>query len=105
MDVAKSIFQGLAESVEYEKGDKTKGNRHVVEIADLPHFHGGQIKEIRTKKKLSQAAFARALGVAAKTVEAWEADKNIPSGPVQRILSMINQDQEILEKSKILMVK
>ncbi|PKM65161.1 MAG: hypothetical protein CVU95_16390 [Firmicutes bacterium HGW-Firmicutes-2] len=93
MDVAKSIFQGLAESIEYEKGDITKGNRHVVEIADLPHFHGGQIKEIRTKKKLSQAAFARALGVA------------VPSGPVQRILSMINQDQEILEKSKILIVK
>lgn len=105
MDVAKSILQGLSEAIEYEKGDKSKAGKSFVEIAELPHYHGGQIREIRNKKQLSQAAFAKTLGVAVKTVEAWEADRNVPSGPVQRLLSLILQDEDILEKSHILIVK
>ena len=54
---------------------------------------------------LSQAAFAMAMGVNVKTVEAWEADKNVPSGPVQRLLSLIIEDEQILEKNHIVLIK
>ena len=91
MNVKESIIQGLTEAVEYEKGNKSKAKRSIVEIADLPNYHGKQVKEIRLKKNLSQVAFAQVIGVAAKTVEAWESDRNIPSGTVQRLLSMMFQ--------------
>lgn len=105
MDIAKSILQGLSEAIEYEKGYKAKATINKVEIADVPHYHGSQIREIRLKKSLSQAAFARAMGVAVKTVEAWETDRNVPSGPVQRLLSLIVEDDQVLEKNNILMIK
>lgn len=105
MDVAKSILQGLSEAVEYEKGNKAKATVSKVEIAEVPHFHGQQVKEIRMKKSLSQAAFAKAIGVAVKTVEAWEADRNVPSGPVQRLLGLILEDDQILERYNILTMK
>jgi putative transcriptional regulator len=105
MDVSKSILQGLQEAVEFEKGNKSKAVTRKVEIAELTHYHGYQIKEIRMRKSLSQAAFAKTMGVAAKTVEAWEADRNVPSGPVQRLLSLIIEDEQILEKNHILSMK
>lgn len=105
MDVTKSILQGMSEALEYEKGNKSKATINKVEIAELPHFHGAQVREIRMKKKLSQAAFAKVIGVAVKTVEAWEADRNVPSGPVQRLLGMIQMDEEVLEKANILQLK
>ncbi len=40
-----------------------------------------------------------------KTVEAWEADRNVPSGPVQRLLSLIIKDDQILEKNHIVLMK
>jgi|ASRP01.1.fsa_nt_gi putative transcriptional regulator len=105
MDVSKSILRGLSEAVEYEKGNQSKATRSRVEIAELPSYHGVKIKEIRMKKKLSQAAFAKVIGVSVKTVEAWEADRNIPSGPVQRLLDMIEREENVLENSNILLLK
>ena len=105
MNVNKSILKGLSEAVEYEKGNKSKAKKSILEITELPKYHGNKIKKIRIKENLSQAAFAKALGVSVKAVEAWEADRNIPSGPVQRLLSMIEQDKEVLEKNKILIRK
>lgn len=105
MDIARSILQGLSEAIEYENGNKSKATVSKVEIAEIPHYHGNQIKEIRMKKSLSQAAFARAMGVAVKTVEAWEADRNVPAGPVQRLFSLIVEDEQVLEKNHILIMK
>ena len=36
--------------------------------------------------------------VSTKTVEAWEAGRNIPDGPARRMLSMLKQDPSIPEK-------
>jgi len=105
MNVNKSILKGLSEAVEYEKGKKSKATKSIVEITELPRYHGNKIKEIRKNKNLSQLAFAKALGVSVKSVEAWEADRNVPSGPVQRLLSMIEREREVLEKNKILIEK
>lgn len=105
MSISKSIIQGLSEAVEYEKGNQSKARRRQVEFAELPHLHGDRIKRIRMRKGLSQLAFAKVIGVGVKTVEAWEADKSIPSGPAQRLLGIIEQDDEVLERNKILVIK
>jgi putative transcriptional regulator len=105
MSIATSIIQGLSEALDYEKGNKAKAINRQIEIAELPHIHGVRIKKIRASKRLSPIAFAKIMGVTVKTIEAWEADKSIPSGPAQRLLGMIEQDDEVLERSKILVIK
>ena len=43
---------------------------------------------------MTQNLFAQTLGVSVKTVEAWEANKNIPQGPAQRILFALYNNPE-----------
>lgn len=54
----------------------------------LETFTSSEIKEIRNKTGLTQALFAKYMGVSVKTVEAWEAGKNSPEGAARRMLSL-----------------
>ena len=47
---------------------------------------------------MSQRIFASYMGVSLKTVEAWEAGTNHPSGAASRILSMMEMDVNLTEK-------
>ena len=97
-----SIVKGLEEAVKYEKG-KLKGVKvKRVHINEIPEFKSSQIKFIRTSNNLTQSAFSKVLGVSKKTVEAWEAGKNVPSGPAQRMLAVMSRDSEFLEKYDII---
>lgn len=42
--------------------------------------------------------FAGYMGVSDKTVEAWEAGTNHPSGSASRLLSMLEKDRGLIEK-------
>ena len=98
-----SVIKGLNEAIDYEKGKSVHGlKRTKISIAPLPHYNSTRIKEIRNKLKLSQSTFATILGVSIKTVEAWESGRNIPQGPAQRILSLIDKDNNLLKKYKII---
>jgi len=96
-----SIIKGLNEAVKYEKGELKNVNVDRVSIASLPRFRGQQIKVLREKQKMTQQLFASALGVSKKTVEAWEADRNVPEGPAQRMLELMEKDEKLLEKYAI----
>lgn len=50
-----------------------------------------QIKQLRQTLALSQNGFAELLGVSKRTVEAWEAGRNIPEGPAQRLMTLFDQ--------------
>ncbi|HON80240.1 MAG TPA: helix-turn-helix domain-containing protein [Spirochaetota bacterium] len=98
-----SIIKGLNEAVDHEKGINVKGlKRKKVSISPLPHYTSIKIKEIRNRLNLSQPTFAKILGVSIKTIEAWESGKNIPQGPAQRMLSLLEKDNNLLEKYKII---
>lgn len=101
MSVYDSIINGLNEAIEYEKGELKDVKVNRLRIASLPRFRGREIKAIREKYRLSQQVFASALGVSKKTVEAWEADRNIPEGPAQRMLDLIDKDENLFEKYAI----
>jgi len=101
MSVYDDIVKGLEEAIEYEKGNLKGVRTSLVDIAALPKLNGSQIKTIRMSQHLSQAAFSSVLGVSKKTVEAWESGKNTPSGPAQRMLSLMLQDESFLEDNKI----
>ena len=94
MSVYKDIIKGLDEAIEYEKG-KLKSKRRIIEVEPLADFQRKDIKDIRKQLDFSQAVFAKTLGVSLKTVEAWEAGINEPSGPARRMLELFRQDKEI----------
>jgi putative transcriptional regulator len=56
------------------------------------------IKRIRNNLNLSQSLFSELLGVSVKTVEAWEAGRNVPVGPAQRMLGLLEKKPELLNE-------
>jgi putative transcriptional regulator len=98
MDGYSSIVKGLEEAIEYEKGNLKGVKRHVVTVRPLTVYQADKIKKIRTKLELSQTAFASVIGVSKKSVEAWEAGKNIPQGPAQRMLELLDKRPVIAKR-------
>ena len=96
-----SIKQGLNEAIEYEKGNLTDVKVDKICISPLNLYTGNKVKEIRARQNMTQRIFAEALGVSVKTVEAWEAGKNTPSGCASRILELMERDNLLLEKYSI----
>lgn len=97
-----SIIKGLTEAIDFEKGDLAAAKSKKIQISPLPHFTGGEIREIRLNQKFTQQSFASIFGVSTKTIEAWESGRNTPLGPAQRILELLSKDQNLLEKYEIL---
>ncbi|QIG52770.1 helix-turn-helix domain-containing protein [Altererythrobacter sp. BO-6] len=78
-----SIKQGLEEAIAYAEG-KTSGAR--VHQVDVPEV---DVVAIRARTGLSQAEFARSIGVAKGTLLNWEHGRRQPTGPAQVLLAMI----------------
>ena len=60
-----------------------------IEIEPIQQYSAEDVKAIRNNTKLTQGLFAKWLGVSRRTVEAWEAGKNHPSGPSGRLLGLL----------------
>lgn len=102
MSIFDDIKAGLNEAIEYEKGN-LKANTRTRSVTPVEAFTAGEIKDIRKNAGLTQAIFAEYLGVSPKTVEAWEAGKNQPSGAACRLLSLTKSDPQFPRKSGILL--
>lgn len=89
-----SIITGLNEAIDDTQSNRKKLRRNTVTIEPVKVYHADDIRRIRANTGMSQTSFAGFLGVSNKTVEAWEAGTNHPSGSASRILSMmeINKD-------------
>jgi putative transcriptional regulator len=61
-----------------------------------PHFDAMHIKQVRTKLKLSQPVFARALNVNPGTVRASEQGATTPSDPALRLLKIAERDPRVV---------
>ena len=64
-----------------------------VNIEPLQTFSANKIKEIRHRTGLTQSLFAKWFGVSTKTIEAWEAGRNHPSGPSSRLLALLASEK------------
>jgi putative transcriptional regulator len=51
--------------------------------------NANRVRAIRERTKLSQADFARFIGVSIKTLQNWEQDRRKPSGPAETLLRII----------------
>ena len=96
--VYESIMRGLEEAVEDSKAEKPFLKRHKVTIEPIKNYDADEVKRIRNSTGLSQKNFASDRGVSDKTVEAWEAGTNHPSGAASRILSMMEMDKDLVLK-------
>ncbi len=102
MSVFEEIKTGLAQAIEYEKGN-LKARKTTLTITPVDTFTPGEIKEIRSSTGLTQALFAKYMGVSVKTVEAWEAGKNHPEGTACRLLTLTRMDPAFPQKSGIVL--
>ena len=91
MSVFNEIKAGLNEAIEFEKG-KLKANTRTLSVTPIEEFTASEIKDIRKTAGMTQALFAKYLGVSLKTVEAWEAGRNQPSGAACRMLAITKRD-------------
>ena len=91
------LRDSLEEAVAYKEG-KTTRCRTSVRSIPIPTYTGNEIASMRHSWNLSQRGLANVLGVSPRTVEAWEAGKNTPSGAAQHLLYLFNGDSSLLER-------
>jgi putative transcriptional regulator len=83
MSAYDSIRQGLTEAIDFAQGKQTGARVRQVEVPEV------NVAAIRARTGLSQAAFARSIGVAKGTLLNWEHGRRRPTGPAQVLLAMI----------------
>ncbi|MBN9505826.1 MAG: helix-turn-helix domain-containing protein [Altererythrobacter sp.] len=78
-----SIARGLEEAIAHAQGRETGATVHRIEVPEV------DVAAIRARTGLSQAAFARSIGVAKGTLLNWEQGRRRPTGPAKVLLAMI----------------
>ncbi|EGO62127.1 helix-turn-helix domain-containing protein [Acetonema longum] len=101
---SESIMQGLQEALEEAQG-KRELRTHTYTVVSAQIYKADEIRAIRNRLGMSQAIFASFMSVSKKTVEAWEAGRNMPDGPARRILSMVKEDPKLPERYYIVVKK
>ena len=76
------MFNELIASIE-EGGAILRGE---VEPSRQFHLDSMDVKKIRDNFKLSQAEFARMLGISKRTLQNWEQGRRQPAGPARVLL-------------------
>lgn len=97
-DVFNSIMTGLTEALDDAKSKNNKLQRRIVSVLPVKQYEASEVKKIRNSTGMSQKAFASYMGVSDKTVEAWEAGTNHPSGAASRLLNMIEMNGNVINE-------
>lgn len=69
-----------------------------VEKSDLLSAAQWELMAARGGSGLSQAEFARRIGVSVRTVQEWEQGRKAPSGPARALLRITAKHPELLER-------
>ena len=86
------LMQGMQEAQSFLRTGKLNGgNIHIPADIDAA--------AIRAKTGLSQTAFAKQIGVSVATLRNWEQGRRVPDGPAQVLLSLLNQDPDIVRRT------
>lgn len=97
----KKYFDALMDSLEdaaaFAQGDTSRAR--VIEFEDpVPAYEAKDVARTRTDLNLSQRALASVLGVSVRTVEAWEAGRNVPSGAARHLLFLLDSDHSLVQR-------
>ena len=91
------LTESLEQAVAYKNGDKSRVRVSVREIT-IPEYKATDITQLRSALCLSQRGLALAMGVSARTVEAWEAGRNTPCGSSRHLLYLFEQDHTLVNQ-------
>jgi len=94
----KDLFEQLVESVKQMKAieaGRLKRAR-VTRIEDLVEGATPDVAALRARFKLSQAKFARLLGISMSTLQNWEQNRRRPEGPAKILLRVAASHPEAL---------
>ena len=86
------IMQGMKEAIAYANGAREGYIVHEVEVPDP------EVPEIRARTGLSQAEFARSIGVKKATLVNWEQGRRKPDGPARVLLALIAREPGIVRR-------
>ena len=86
-----SIKQGLEDALAHAKGEDVGARVHRVEVPEP------DVAAIRARAGLSQAEFARSIGVAIGTLRGWEQGRRRPDGPARVLLALIEKRPRIVQ--------
>ena len=81
-----------------EKGMGHLRRRTHTPVSPVKAYSPQEIKALREKNQYTQAYFGEILGVSLKTVQAWEAGTNKPTGTALRMFQILEQDPNALAK-------
>lgn len=87
------IAAGLRDAAAIERGeaDPSTYRVHVPEVVD--------VKAIRAKLKLSQAAFAERFGFSVASVQDWEQNRRSPETSARILLKVIDREPEAVQRA------
>ncbi len=85
----KSILAGLRNALAYAQGDTTRGQAHTVQVPATV-----DVKAIRKRLGLTQAAFAQRYGFEVSSIRNWEQGRRQPEGPARTLLVVIDREPE-----------
>lgn len=94
-DFYNELKTSLEEAVAFKNGDKTRVRVSVRELP-IPEYDATSVAQVRIKLNLSQRGLASALGVSPRTVESWEAGRNIPNGAARNLLYLLEKDASLV---------
>lgn len=97
-NVYEKIAKGFTEVIEDAKVEKKILQRPTVTIVPVKLYSASDIQRIQNRIGMSRSVFVSYMGVSLKTVEAWDAGTNHPSGVASRILSMMEMDVDLTGK-------
>ena len=80
-----SILAGLQDALAHAQGETTRGQAHPVHVPDTV-----DVKAIRKRLGLTQAAFAQRYGFALSSIRNWEQGRRQPEGPARVLLLVID---------------
>ena len=93
------IKAGLEDAIAYHHGAAALLTVRDVELKPPPPMSAKDVVSVRTRMRMSQAAFARVLNVSPRTVQAWETEARHPSDAALKFLSLAKRNPELLLES------
>jgi putative transcriptional regulator len=96
--IEKDIIEGLTQFRDALKSGERIEKRFTVRTVELDlqpmEFDSESVREVRMRLGVSQAVFAKILGVKASTVESWEQGRNTIPQMACRLLEEIQRDPQ-----------
>ena len=91
MSAFESVTKGLDEALAFANSGAAGAKVHEVKLPSV------DVVEVRPQTGLSQAEFAKSIGVAKGTLLNWEHGRPHPTGPAQVLLALIAKKPSVVQ--------